>query len=202
MFLTPGCEHHQALKLRYAPHPEKIFSPAKIAVVPATVPNDLDLGAVFDPAGYRDARFFVPDLGVQVANLLMRSLADAGLQPVPIASAPADGDLPMGIDFVIEATVEQLRCVKRFVPEAAEVHPRFILSAQAQMHFKLFGRGGELYSVTEFGEVREPPYITDSDNRAPVLSEPGDALSAVIIQAITRLLSDSGFRQALPNYRS
>ena len=190
------------LKLRYAPYPHKIFSPARIAVVTTNVPAEFDLGAVFDRSGYRHARFFVPNLGPQVADLLARSLADAGLQPVPIATAPADGDLPTGVDFVIESTVEQLRCVKRFVPQTADTRRNFIMSATAQVHFRLAGRGGELFSVTEFGEVNEPPGIRDSDQKAPAFTDPSDALSAAIMQTIARLLSATGFRQALPRSRS
>jgi hypothetical protein len=202
LFFCPGCEQRQALKLRYAPYPHKIFSPARIAVVTATVPAEFDLGAVFDRSGYRHARFFVPNLGARVADLLARSLADAGLQPVPIASAPAGGDLPTGVDFVIESTVEQLRCVKRFVPQTADAHANFIMSASAQVHFRLAGRGGELYSVTEFGEVSEPPGIRDSDRKAPAFTDPADALSAALAQAIARLLSAASFRAALPRSRS
>lgn len=165
-----------------------------------TVPAESDLGAVFDRSGYRRARFFVPDLGAQVADLLARSLADAGLQPVSIASAPSD--LPMGVDFIIESTVVHLRCVKRFLPETADVHPNFIMSANAQIHFRLAGRAGELYSVTEFGDVSEPPDLRDSGREAPAFTEPGDALSAAITQTITRLLSDTSFQDALPRSRS
>lgn len=171
-------------------------------MVAPTIPPDLDLGAVFDPAGYQRARFFVPDLGAQVADLLARSLADAGLQSVPIASAPSNGDLPIGIDFVIESTVEQLRCVEHFVPETPDSHRNPIMSARAQVHFKLSGRGGELYSVTEFGDISEPPENKDSSRKAPTLTDPGDALSAAIMESITRLLNDDSFRQALPHYRS
>lgn len=171
-------------------------------MVATTVPAEFDLGAVFDRSGYRRARFFVPNLDSQVADLLARSLADAGLQPVPIASAPTEGDLPTGVDFVIESTVEQLRCVKRFVPQTADARPNFLMSARAQVHFRLAGRGGELYSVTEFGEVSEPLGIRDSDRKAPAFTEPADALSAAIAQAIARLLNDARFRAALPRSRS
>jgi hypothetical protein len=175
-----------------------MFFPAKIAVVSPVVARDPDIGAVFDRGGYMRTRLYLPDAADQIAGLITRSLADAGLQPVLIAQAPANDELPTGIDFMITSTVEDLRCMQRFVPE----EQGSILSAHAQMHFTLLGRGGELYSTDESDDASAPSRDTPTNRGSVKFGGPGDAVSTAVTRTIIRLLDDPQFQEALPHRTS
>jgi hypothetical protein len=198
LLLLAGCKQGQVLRIHYAGHPAKMFFPAKIAVVSPVVARDPDIGTVFDRGGYVRTRLYLPDAASQIGEVITRSLADAGLQPVLMSEEPANDDLPAGIDFMITSTVEDMRCMQRFMPEAQGS----ILSAHAQMHFTLSGRGGELYSADESGDASAPSRDTPTNRGSVKIVEPDDAVSTAVTRTIIRLLDDPQFEEALPHRTS
>jgi hypothetical protein len=193
-----GCDHRQTLNLYFMAHPALIFLPMRIAVAPAANVLNPHVGIVFDSAGYVRAQLYLPDANIQLAALLARRLADAGLRPMPIATAPEGGELPSGVDFVIAAAVEQMQCVERYLPQAGGSESNFVISAQTEVHFTLANRGGEVYSADEFGDVGFPVEREHAGIERHASADPADALSAAVAQTISELLSDPRFQQQLP----
>jgi hypothetical protein len=199
--LIAGCKQGQSLMIHYMGHPARVFFPAKIGVVTPVMERDPYIGTIVDRAGYVRTRLYLPDAPGQVAELISRSLADAGLQPVQMAGVPADGDLPTGVDFMITSSVQELRCTQQFLPEQGSDNG-FILSARAQMHFTLSGRGGELYSADEFGDAGTASREASTEKQLADMKEPADAVSGALLEAITRLIDDHQFQEGLPHRTS
>jgi len=199
--LIAGCKQGQTLTIHYTGHPARVFFPAKIGVVTPVVAQDPYVGEIVDRAGYVHTRLYLPDAAGQVAELISRSLADAGLQPVQMAGVPANGDLPTGVDFMITSSVQELRCMQQFLPEQRG-GKEFILSARAQMRFTLSGRGGELYSADEFGDAGTASHEASADKQLADMKDPADAVSGAILEAITRLIDDHQFQEGLPHRTS
>jgi hypothetical protein len=99
---------------------------------------------------------------------------------------------------MITSTVEDMHCMQRFVPE----EQWSILSAHAQMHFTLSGRGGELYSADESGDASALSRDIPTNRGSAKIAGPGDAVSTAVTQTIIRLLDDPQFQEALPHRAS
>jgi hypothetical protein len=205
LFVGAGCQKGKSLELHYAADftdakTADLFFPAKIGIVPVIASAGAGNGMVFDADGYREAMLFVPDLSTEIARMLAKSLSTAGLAPLSISNPPRDGLLPLGLDFAITAQVLELRCVKRYIPVAADASPDFTMSAVARIKFTLIGRGGTLYSASKLAEINEPPRGANLKSYAPPIAEPADALSSAVSQTLLKLVGDPEFQQVLPQH--
>jgi hypothetical protein len=197
-----GCQKGKPVTLHYVAdsttgHATNLFFPAKIMVVPPQLPPVLEIGDVFDAQGYRQARLQDPGLSQQIAAILVTNLENAGLKPTIINQPPAPGNLPIGVDFVITSELQQLHCIKRYIP-AADIPGAFTMSANAQLKLAVSGRGGTLYSGSAVSTLSEPAEGVAPEKYKATILEPGDALSVAVSQTVDKLLADPAFQQVLP----
>lgn len=178
-----------------APRSAHLFFPARIAVAPADAPSNMEIGAVFDAKGYREAVLKTGDLPHQVADVIAKSLETAGLKPKIINATP--GNLPTGIDFLLTSRLESLHCIKRYIDSGAP-KGSFVMYADARIAFTLTGRGGKLYSAVKSSHMEEPPQGVDIAKYKPPFVHPSDAASAMVSRAAARLIADPEFQQVLP----
>jgi hypothetical protein len=198
-----GCQKGMPVTLHYTAdsttgrHATNLFFPAKIMVVPPELPRVLEIGSIFDAQGYRQARLQDPGIRQQIAAILVTGLENAGLKPILIDRPPAPGNFPIGVDFIITGELQQLYCIKRYLP-AADIPGAFTMSANAQLELTVSGRAGTVYSGSAVSTLTEPvERIAPQKYKATIL-EPSEALSVALSQTVDKLLANPAFQRVLP----
>jgi hypothetical protein len=200
-----GCGSPEPLKVHYlpgfVPGSERIFNPAHIGVYPAQgtlAQGRFKIGAIYSASGDSEHLLFVDDFGTTVTKAVMKSLADAGLQPVLIKS-PSPARLPDGVDFLLVTTLEHVSVIKRFGSEVT-VHGRyFTMRSEVKLSFLLSSRSAPvLFRGVMSGSEDEPPAPVHHEIFLPLETDPGESLSVAMSRAVGALMIQPGFQQSLP----
>jgi hypothetical protein len=190
-----GCKPQRRLELRYRPRKETtaLFAPSRVAVVPPqdTPVGRLFVGQVFDPAG-KTERLFIDNPPAVVSRVVADALDHAGLKAILTPGGPPDD-----IDYVVSCAPEELTVVKRVDMEQGPGENSFVMEAKARLKCSLAGwRGKVIESGTFTGFDNEPPVGARSGR--PIVSDPAEALSAAVGNAVNTFLDQPDFRRDLP----
>jgi hypothetical protein len=203
--LLAGCGSPQRLKVHFlpgfVPGSQHIFNPAHIGVYPvqgAIAQGRFRVGAIYAANGTREHLLFVHDFGAAVTGALMKSLADAGLQPALVKS-PSPARLPAGVDYLLVTTIEHVSVIKRFGSQVT-VHGRyFTMRSQVKLSFVLSSRAAPvLFKGMIDGSEDEPPAPVHHEVFLPLETDPGESLSVAMSRAVGALMVEPGFQQSLP----
>jgi hypothetical protein len=196
-----GCQPRHRIELSYRPGTGTVdpFAPSRIAVMPAgdTAVNQLVVGTVFDPDGNLERLFIVnpPEI---VGRVVAGVLDHAGLKATVFT---AGGEPPDGIDYVVSCSPEELSVVKRIDKENSPAENSFIMEAKARLSCSLADRSGTVLLSGDFsGSDNEPPL--GAAQGGPLISDPAEALSAAVADAVDAFANHPDFRRALPERRT
>ena len=201
-----ACRGPSPLKLHYLPGfvagSERIYAPAKIAVVePAgqLASGRFEIGGIYGDDGSDRARLYIEDFGATLNTAMLRALTDAGLEPAAIESAPADGEPPDGIDFMLTVSIDAVSVDKRFTTEQTIHGQYFRMKSEVQLTFALTARGAAAPIKGEaLGLEEEPPAPVGGEVFLPLETEPAESLSVALSRAVGELVTEPRFRAVLP----
>lgn len=195
-----GCQPQRQIELHYRPGSETVepLAPGRIAVTPAgdTAVNQLFVGETFDPAGNSEKLFIVnpPDV---VSRVVAGALDHAGLQ----ATISPAGEPLENFDYVVSCSPEELSVVKRTDKEKSPVENSFLMEAKARLSCSLADRSGTVLASGDFsGTENEPPL--GAERGGPLISDPAEALSAAVADAVDTFVNQPDFRRFLPERRT
>ncbi|MGH7814693.1 MAG: hypothetical protein ACREQI_11915 [Candidatus Binataceae bacterium] len=199
-----GCRPPVRLRIHYlhdfVPGAERIFKPAKIAIAPVAGPlanGEIAVGAVYAADGRRDKALAVSNAGAAFGRALAGAMADAGLVPIAIDSAPTGGRPRGGADFLLTAKLEQFEVNKHF-GAARTVHGQyFTMRASVRAKIELRNRGGAMvYAGEVIGTEDEPPAPARHEVFLPLETDPAESLSAAMSRAVGSIALQPRFRAA------
>ncbi|MGH7932683.1 MAG: hypothetical protein ACREQN_05880 [Candidatus Binataceae bacterium] len=199
-----ACQRPEPLALHYEPASvaaQASFFPARIAIVPPTVPGGrsyLNVGGTYDAEGYVKANFLVQNAGRKIAEVIARALEHAGLKPSILAGPPPGNMPPYGVDFLLTSEVTKFQCVKHLVAGKAGLEGHFTMTSDVGLHLTLSTRRGVMYDGSTVYVAREPPESVDAATYKPQVTDPAQSLSIALSRAAETLIAQSGFRTALP----
>jgi hypothetical protein len=187
----------------FVPGSERIFAPARIAVLPAagaSAAGRIRIGAVYAADGSLERALYVQDLGRSVTGAVIRALGDAGLKPAlsgPLRHGAAS--LPVGVDFVLTTSIEEVSIAKRYGADETVHGQYFAMKAKLRLKFTLASRANpDLYSAEMIGTEDEPPVPVGGEVFLPLETDPQESLSVAMSRAVGALMLQSGFRAPLP----
>ncbi|HUY19096.1 MAG TPA: hypothetical protein VMV15_07705 [Candidatus Binataceae bacterium] len=170
-----------------------LFAPSRVAVVPPqeTAAGRLFVGQVFDPAGQAE-RLFIDNPRAVVSRVVADALNHAGLNATITPGGP-----PEDIDYVVSCAPEQLTVVKRVATENSPGENSFVMEATARLKCSLASWRGKVIESGSFTGVENEPPLGARSGR-PIVSDPAEALSAAIGDAVNAFVNQQDFRQNLP----
>lgn len=161
--------------------------------------GEVEVGKIYKPDGTAEKALSVSDPAHTFRDALIKGLTAAGLSPVALDSAPADGQPPEGEDFILTSELEQFEVNKRFGSEYTIHGQYFSMSATVRAKIKLSNRQGDvLYSGEISGSESEPPNPVGAEVFLPLETLPAESLSVALSRAIGSLMLEPHFRIALP----
>ncbi len=186
----------------FVPGSQNIFRPVKIAVPPTTSSTgsgDAEVGRIFRSDGNAQAALTVSDPARVFTDSLIKGLAGAGLNPVPLDSNPSEGQPVEGADFILSSELEQFEVNKRFGPSQTIHGQYFSMRAVVRAKVTLSDRvGAALYTGEISGIESEPPNPVGGEVFLPLETIPAESLSVALSRAIGSLMLQPQFRSALP----
>src|SRR5713101_4092202 len=186
----------------FVPGSQNIFRPVKIAVPPTTSSigsGDAQVGRIYRSDGNAQTALTVSDPARVFTDSLIKGLAGAGLNPVPLDSNPSDGKPVEGADFILSSEVEQFEVNKRFGPSQTIHGQYFSMRAVVRAKVTLSDRvGAALYTGEISGIESEPPNPVGGEVFLPLETIPAESLSVALSRAIGSLMLQPQFRSALP----
>jgi len=198
-----GCQPQRRIELNYRPGAGtgivRPFAPSHIAVMPAgdSSVNQLFVGTVFD-ANENMMRLFIDSPSDTVSHMVAEVLDHAGLKATVFAGGPP----PDGFDYVVSCSPEELSVIKRIDNGNGAAQSSFIIEAKARLNCSLSDRSGTVLLKGEFsGTDNEPPLGAEARGE-PLLSDPAEALSAAVADAIDGFANHPDFRRVLPQRRT
>ncbi len=205
--LLVGCRSVPPMRLHYlpgfVPGSERIFRPARIAVLAANgeiAQGRVRVGGVYAADGSLDRPLYVQDFGRSVDDALMTAFAGAGLKPVASATLSSGAaSLPVGIDFMLVTTIEAASIDKRYGVDETVHGQTFTMKASVRLKFTLASRASpNLYTGEMIGTEEEPPVPVGKEVFLPLETDPQESMSVALSRAVGALMLQSGFRDALP----
>jgi hypothetical protein len=194
-----GCQPQRQLELKYRPGKRAVdqFSPSHVAVIPAgdTSARQLFVGNVFDPDGNVE-RMMVLDPPDAISRLVASDFDHKGLKATVL---PMGSEIPDGIDFVVSCDPQELTVVKRVDRASGTGEQSFLMKARARLKCTLKDREGKVIMSDQFSSVEMEPPLGEAGSGRPIISDPGDALSAAVSDAVDAFMNNPDFRRALPS---
>jgi hypothetical protein len=186
----------------FVPGSQNIFRPVKVAVPPTTSSidsGDAEVGRIYRSDGNAQTVLSVSDPARVFTDALIKGLAGAGLNPVPLDSNPSDGKPVEGADFILSSELEQFEVNKRFGASQTIHGQYFSMRAVVRAKIKLSDRvGAVLYTGEISGIESEPPNPVGGEVFLPLETIPAESLSVALSRAIGSLMLQQEFRSALP----
>lgn len=203
MLALAGCQPQHRIELNYRPGTGtgtvQPFAPSRIAVMPAgdSSISQLFVGTVFDADGNVE-RLFIDSPPDTVSHMVADVLDHAGLK----ATVFAGGAPPDGFDYVVSCSPQELHVVKRIDNQSSAAESSFIIEAKARLNCSLADRSGTVLLNSDFsGTDNEPPLGAEARG-GPLLSDPAEALSAAVADAVDAFANHPDFRRVLPERRT
>ncbi len=186
----------------FVPGSQQVFRPVRVGVAPtagAQGSGEVTVGRTFDADGGTQQILVLRDPRTMFGDMLIEGLKAAGLTPIRLDFAPRPGKLENGTDFVLTSELERIEVNKRFGPEETVHGQYFSMNAVVTAKFELRDRAGVvLYSGEVSGIENEPPTPVGKEVFLPLETEPGESVSVALSRAIGSLMTEPGFRRALP----
>lgn len=206
VFAASGCQPSTRLKPRFlpgfVPGSQQVFRPVRVGVAPtagAPGSGEVTVGQIFDADGATQKVLVLRDPRTIFGDMLIEGLKAAGLTPIRLDSAPPPGKLENGTDFILSAELERIEVNKRFGAEETVHGQYFSMNAVVTAKFELRNREGRmLYSGEVSGIENEPPAPVGKEVFLPLETEPSESVSVALSRAIGSLITEPGFRRALP----
>lgn len=206
--LTWGCKASAQLKPHFlpgfVPGSQQVFRPVRVGVPPTAGVHgfgEATVGRIFNVDGSTQKVLAIRDPRKVFGDILIEGLQAAGLTPVRVDYAPASGPLAdtADFDFVLISELERIEVNKRFGAEKTVHGQYFSMNAVVTAKFELRNRAGAVvYSGEVSGIENEPPTPVGKEVFLPLETNPAESISVALSRAIGTLMTEPGFRAALP----
>jgi hypothetical protein len=195
-FAMLGCQPGHKLKLKYWPgnRPVAQFTPSRVAVIPAgdSSVGQLFVGSVFDPDGNVERLYVVDPPGR--CRLLASHLEHNGLRPMILA---VGSEVPDGVDYTVSCNPEELTVVKRIDRANGGGKNSFLMKAGARLKCTLAARDGTTIFSDRFSSMEDEPPLGEAAHSRPLISDPAQALSVAVSDALDAFMDTPAFHRAL-----